>query len=552
MSTGLLHFVYNTLCPRLNNPQNHLFLPKQLNDLQNPNGGGKLLPMTGTDWNIGAITGQEGHSLAVIIANAWWTQFTRNPDAKNRTGIPCPDNQWPQFAFPEVTVNGLSNVRILPDLTVVPTQGGYQITVTLHFGDYQGEVGGIAMEAVQLTGKYSLKQSVCSAPEDQPNACDHWKSDDLEGDGQFTATFKDVFMDATLTLQVAGQGGQRSLQVTVDSLKLHGQQESEFPTYTIDNLTVDNTSAIFSANHVWIPAAKKALQAPDGEKAIMQNLTDMLNQEQNRQSIAKSLTEQAATLLDNALGKLSNLPDVAQTEVTNAFDQYLYDRLRGALNDSNSNFYLPKAVFRFSNPQLEPYSIQNMDLGPQSMGGLDFTSVTLTSGVVHGFSNLQLAPEQLLFDGADAHLNKLEVSALNPPPQVTVNGSNQQVPSPPLKAEGQFALTADGVDGPLTGGYTITIQHSNLQAVLHFAGQSVEDLQITCTQLGFQASTGDVQIHISIDSDFEDLINAIFNQDSIKSKLIAGLNDQAQKSLSDISQFMTDDVKKYLTSQLDS
>lgn len=582
MSNGLFGFIFNTFTKRLNDPANAKYwLPRLLQGID-ADGGGKLLPLKGADWNLGEITGEAGDLFRTNIKNQWWMGlkfiYKDDPRMKDRIAkeqrqhkpLACPDDQWPRMALPQVTVFGIDNMFVLGDPQVAQPGTGYSTVISLRLGYYTDK----GLSQLRMEGRYALTQCVCSGKSGDaaPAQCDGWvPTERIHGTGTFKLSMGNVFLDADVDIRVAPSGSGKRIRAVVNQITVRGPQPGRLPDIAVDKqtvktkdpdtgeevdevrytgLTVDTTWEYMS-DAVWIPSAVNALESADGRRGLVQNLNATLNEPVNRDRFASLITDKLNGAVDDTLGAVppSGMPGGAGQQAPNPVDQYIFDRVRVALANPSSAYYLPKVVYGFNGPRLEPYQLDRISLGDQSLPdmGLDFRNVRFTDVRIDGPSNINAAPEQLLFkpDVIDA---TLALSALNPPPRV----AQGQVPPPPLKVSGRFAADADGPpDEPLTGGFTLLINHSNIAASLVCSGQEVDELQIRFLRLQLRAALSAMSINASVDSTFADIINQMLNQDDIKTKALQGVNEKVTGSLGDISSTATQNVRQLIRAQLD-
>jgi hypothetical protein len=567
MSEGLFGFIYNTLLEQVNNPNNSAYwLPHKLDQLTK-SGGGLLLPIQATSWDIGNITGNSGTAFQLMIADQWWLYLgsLKPPPTgmSDHQAIGCPTEPWPHLLVPQATINGLDNVLAQPDPVMTESANGYHAVITLQFGYYAGQNGLPTLSQVQVQGQYSLSQCLCTSAANakNPTACDGWNSENITGNGTFSLTMTHVFIEATVDILVQGTGAGRTLQVVLDNLTMRGPQPGALPTLTVDqsgdppqyDLTLE--SKLWVAKNIWVPKAVQALESEDGVQGIVTNINTTLNEPNNISQLARMLNQQLNNVLDQALGSVpaGQLPSGVGQQTPNPVDQYLFDRVRFMVNSPDSDYYLPKTIYGFTNPELEPFQADTISLGAQSYSGLDFQSVDLNSVTMTGLSNAAAPPGEMNFPEPNANAT-LYFSTLNPPPVVTIekDGStvSEQVPAPPMTITGQFAMTPQGEPQPLTGGFNVTVNRSSLAAAAAFSGDVIDDLVITFTQMKLSAASSDINVSVDIDSAFKQIVNQLLNQDSVKQTFVAGLNNVATQKLGLISKTATDNVKQLVKSRL--
>ncbi len=564
MGTNLFTFVYNSIRVRVNDPENTKFwLPTRLQQLDRPGGSGKLIPLLANNWVLGDITGTSVFTFQSAIRGQWWLAIGRahkgNPELAKHQAIACPDKPWPHLEMPQAVVYGLDNVWLLPDPPTEQTAEGYRATLTLQFGYYAGQNGMPTLSQLKLTGVYALDQCLCTAPNlgagsPAPTACDGWvPSETIHGLGNFGITLTNVFVDADVRVHVIGAGADRQLNISIDKLTMRGPKPGTFPDLSVDTLTVE-TSWTWMSDNIWLPQARAALTSADGRAGLMTNLNATLNDPNTKDEIARMISGQLTGAVDGTLGTVppGSLPTNVGQQNNDPVDQYLFDRARYSLNSPSSDYYLPRSVYGFSDPQLEPFNVDNISLGSQSFSGIEIDDLQLNGIVIQGMSNVTAPADQLSFAGSQIDAT-LAIATLNPGPQVTVgtNGSSRtgQVPNPPLLLTGTFTLQLMG--SPLGGGFRVTVNAPNVLASTLVGGDEVSDLQVTFRGLNLQAAIAAMTIDVQIDSGFQDVVNAILNQDDVKTKILQGINDKASQELPSISQTATDNVRRLISARLD-
>ncbi|MGJ4788453.1 hypothetical protein [Leptospira koniambonensis] len=571
MSAGLFGFIFNTLRKRANDPQNSsLWIPKKLQEASGPNKEGKLLPLSGSNWDLGSITGEAGDNFQNIIKSQWWIskvgfERRKDPELKKHQPIACPENPYPKLSMPEVTINGLENVYILPNPIIQKTEEGYNSILSIKFAYYQGKDGLPSLENFRLEGKYCLEQNVCSAPLTPsgvlPSQCDSWyPSENIKGEGDFTLSITDLYADLVLNVFIEGKGSSRILRTRIETLSVRGEVPDSDPTFSVDDLNT-KTDLTFIANNLWLPKAKDAIESEDGRRGIVSNLNQTLNQTENLQKLSQMLENQLIQFLDNVLGEIPNgfLPSNQGKQATNPVDRYVFDRVRFSLNDPKSDYYLPKMILKISDPSLEPYIFSEISLGNQSVnisdfGTFEFQNILLQNMKISGLSNAVALPETLFFRSKGFDL-EVSVSSLNPSPEIRSYKNKKEtvtkVPSPPLQIRTSFSMYAEGIDDKISGDLEAKISKSKLIASVDFEGEELEALEISFSKLQYVSLLPDISVKILVESAYQDIISSVLNQDSLKQKALDAGNSKAVENLKKIGQFATDDVKKIISSKLD-
>lgn len=567
MENNLFMFIFNTLRKRVNDPNNKSFwLPGKLSSATKPNSSEMLIPLQETDWKLGSITGTSGSAITSNFVNQWALKLGHDKATKqefvNHQVIPCPENPWVNLSFPVVTIGGLQNLLVLGDEEITGDQTGYITKITMQMDAYDEGI----LPRLSINGKYRILQSLCTAAKNQkdPLVYDGWQSIIIDGTGSLGVTFDNTYVDVTLHISIQGTDENRSLQVEVLNINIRGKKpptangeqqptdgEAPLPTLNITHLTID--SAMWIADSVWLPAATNAIQSPDGQQGLFQQLNLSLNKSDNLVSLSGIFTDQVHDALDKVFGTIgvSGMPSDVGQQSANPVDQYLFDRVRVAVNKPDSDWFLPAFVYNAQNPSLEPLVINQIGIPDQKIGGLLFTQIQMTNLKLTGASNI-IAPPDELHMGGNVIIATMNLATLNPPPLIKAgDGTTQQAPPPPLLAVGQFSMLPLGMKTPLTGAFTIKIASASINSTIHPVGTELDNLQLSFTSLLLDIKPEQMEIILDIQSALKSLVQTIINTPTIKGKIITEINDEISNKLSDISNEATKAVKKNIASRLE-
>ncbi|NEW06835.1 hypothetical protein GK047_12520 [Paenibacillus sp. SYP-B3998] len=561
MGAKLITFVLNTMRERANDPTNAKYwLPPKLEGLEKSDGQGKQLPFHADQWSLGELQDTGGQTIREAIENAWWSLVGKMaPKAVPPTDmslfmpISNPAKPWPELTINGIIVNGLHNIWVLPDAPVNVTENGYDVLVTLETGFYDGldhqdgHDHNPALPQMQLTGSYELKMSVCAASKSNPASCTDvrltlprldWPVQDITGTGDMTVHIHNFYIDAKVHIAVDGKADDqagRTVNVKVKSLNVRGQAPGEVPSYVLDpdSLTI-HTILNQTIKDIWKVQVINAFENPQTHRSFTEHINTMLNGEDNLNRIGEMLSSQLLKAFDDTLGVVpqGQLPDDAGQRGTNPVDQYAFDRLRYALNSPASPYYLPIALGRIKDPKLDPYQAEVISLGDQSYEGIQFHDLRLSQVQITGLSNLTAPADRLVLDCSLIHLHL-------------------QLARPPIIATGQFSMTPQGGTDALTGNLSLRIGSATAQAAILFGGDVLEALRADFQALSLSANSADITISVQIDSAFQDVINAILNQDDIKLKAVESINDNIAQNLQRISDEITTDIQRLIAENLD-
>jgi len=542
-------FIFNTIQTRANNPKNSKYwLPDMLRNMDGSNPDGRFLPLKGENWDLGPLTGDAADLVQQNMVNQW--QLVLNATGKGNLledyeAIPDPDKFSPMLSFPDATIEGIFNLFVRPDPVTHSTAKGYDTTITLQFGYYDGTNGRANLTPLSLNGVYKLTQSLCLADVEAPTTNAGILTTEIEGIGKFSASFEEAYIDAELHIDVAGQGKSRVVNVNITRLTLRGAKPGTRPVLDLNNLTI-NTD-IKSLEGFWIEAATQAITSPEGQAGMFANMEATLNAPGQRASLSATITERLRRTLDSMAGSVTPgaLPVTPSPGVDNPADAYLFDRIKYALNSPASNWFLPATILALNNPVAEPLAIDRISLPDQNISGIALKNVNITNLKFKGFSNIQVPEEQMTFKTSTEMQCTANLGAMTTPPAVGAG----VIPAPPIIGTANFSMQPPQSPA-LTGSFTVTILKGQLKFSNTYDGEGADQLTVTLKQAQLLIQTSDMIIEIKVQSAFKDMINQILNKDNIKRDILAKLNEQLAGNLGTISSEITQGVRRGIASRL--
>ena len=584
MGLKLFTFAYNTLLqqankkPSGNEPPNKLFLPVVLAGMRSSSGE-TYLPIKEDSWSIDSIS--DASTLSSAFAITWFAPFFQNAseELKNEittnklTTIACPGSA-PSLQVSDLEILGLSNIKVSGSPPkVTKSDEGYQFTVILDTNAYtntgdnwnqQLALGGTQSGTDTKTDAkfmglgFKLTQSLCFAKSSDTSVCVPLPQGVEEpqspnnpscfsdiGSGQAHLNINDAKIIADVTISVAADN--KSLAVSINELVFQGQS-STYPTYDLQNLAIDYTEETKAYVSVWTTFVTNILGTPDVAKSFSSQVNSALNSSDNKSVIESTLNQQLGDALDSLLGAQTS-SFTPKSGDTNPVDQYVFHRVRDALNNPKSILYIPKVVIGSTSPVLEPYKTSSINIPGSYTTTFVGVSATVSeiqfpSGLtVAGASNL-IAPSENVIFTEDAVNSTLELGRLNPGP--TIDG--KIVPNPPLTTTSTFSLMVSIAGnkpvGPITGSITIKTEpngnSSSLPAIkssLNASGSDPESLEMTFESISLDVDTDEVKITITLDggSEYEAMVNAVANNADLKNQVLTALNEEISKELPEIS-----------------
>lgn len=553
MNATLIEFLYNTLRPRANDPSNTtFFLPGVLARIPGPGGSGTLLPLQEQSWNVGAIQGNAGTFIMATITQGWWQYLNGGAAAKQHQPIGCPSQPLPTVTLTGVTIGGLNSIVLPETITVTATPAGYTIEGTLPVGGIH-----VAKECGPLTfsGGYDLTFCCCSAPatadgQPLPTVCDGFAtSGTMTGSGTFSATLTGIEATVKVCLSVTGSGGSRSPELTVQSVTLAAAPDKEGPQLSVGTLTLDTTSVGPIMKDLWTGVATAALTAPEALAGFLTAVNESLNDSGTLQAIGAMLTAQVAALLDSMLGDVpaAALPAGGGVSSGNPVDQYVFDRLRYAVNSPASPLFLPAGILGIASPSLDPLNVGTVAIGDVSTEGLSFSDVRLIGVTMTGLSNavVDTANTSLTADGLQV---TVQFGMLDP----SVLPGGRQIPAPPVTVSGQFSVNLQNDPTAIGGGLSASLQTGNVAASIALSGTSLDDLTLGIEALTLEVPVGDITVAVDLQSVFAQTIGDLLSTTAVTSALVQEINSVASQNLSAIGEAATTNLRALVTSRIGS
>ncbi|WP_338849085.1 hypothetical protein V8J88_09030 [Massilia sp. W12] len=607
MGLKLFNFTYQTLMSQSNDQNSSMFLPKVLSNMQN--NGSAWLPLIVNNWSTKNVQGMGG--VAMGFANTWFNGYMNylytvsadkpNPPAltqqmiddatallntitSNNLGVLICDNCGPDINITELEIDGLANVRISgapPQVT--QSDQDYRCTITLEFNAYKSDGApwnqpltvsgnqtaqdsktnasfkGFRFQASQCLNFVDASNQPISLPKGvdyPPSTCNPLGFDDLSS-GVMQLGIAQAELLADVSIGVANG----NLSLTLHSLSLQKPGGGD-PVYSLNNLSIDSNQYTQPFVSVWTQFLQGAIQTPDMQKQLTGNFNQSLNSADNLSQVQKTLQEQ----LNNAINKVMGSTALASgggDDDSNAVDIYLYNRMRGAVNDANSYLYVPVLVLGNTSPQLEPWNPgpitipgtlaqQTVQGIPVSMNDLSMSNLSAT-----GLSNLLAPAAGISFSAAQSNTSFL-LGRLNPGPTLTVKGQRMTVPNPPFTLVSPFtvSVSVNHSPNPIAVGGTLTLMlqpaDSNsplgVSTVQSASGDTASNLEITFSSIVLAANPADISVQITLTQGqaFDPFVNGLLNSDDSKKHLLAALNTYLSQNLAQISASATQFARQAL------
>ncbi|MFJ9669921.1 hypothetical protein ACIRP5_03905 [Streptomyces sp. NPDC101221] len=597
MGTTLINFVYATMKKRLNNPRSRYWLPTVLKQVTTPDGG-TLTPLRVAEWDVGTIGGRHGTTVSGLIAENWWfavgsahrrarkvkAQLERDgkevpPDLRDLPGNldaftprPSASNPFPSLSFSSVEIHHLPNASV-GDLTgLTRTADGYRGTVRITLGAYDtGEWEGKGL--IRITCGYLLRQEVVAADDPGDDSTGplppttavvrglegvSWPKQVVEGRGTVALTAHDLTFDVRTTLHVSGSGSGRVLAARVDSVDVAADSALSF-SVAEEDLTIEDEWASSRMVNGWKRAAIDAIESDQAAKELKAAMETALSAPAQRDEFSRAVTGQLAAVLDGVLGPVpaGALPVGGSGTGPGPVEQYLFDRVRHAVNSPASSFYPPAVIHSLDDPGLVPYRIPLLDLGPQSIEDIELSAVRLHDVTVHGLPNLLIPPEdaRLTDDGIDLTLRLGRIAGRPEIPGTRgPDGSPHRVPEPPLVLTGRFEAvfppSGEDEDDVLRGDVTASLTRPSVPAGLVFSGPDADALEISLRSLDLELAPEELTVEVTTGDLFREVIRSLFDSTEVKTVLLRGIRARTAARKDEIAAGLSAAARDIIAAQL--
>ncbi|MFG2978501.1 hypothetical protein ACGFYY_36640 [Streptomyces sp. NPDC048331] len=572
MGEALFQFVYRTLHKRVNNPKSPYFLPKVLLAAKRDDRA-PLLPVRADTWELGNIEKDPGRKLATLVYDSWWTVVNGIATDKQLeilgtcTPTQLIDNPDPRLTVRNAQVAGLENASLGDFLDLRCTPEGYSCVLPITLGAH--DAPGLPKN-VTLSGDYELIQHVAAAdnPEDpstrRPYPTTRKQVGELKGiswpvervclQGRFEMqVLPGVEFRAHARVQVAGQGTARRPHVVIERITLPKPPEFKLDRKTF-TVTVTN-KALKSQAEPWKDSTCDLFSSRQAMEEFADSFTRALNSASNLVGLNTTLSAQLLNALDGVLGSSPPAPSTGG-KPESTVDRYLLDRARSSLGDAKSWFYPPSAVYSVHEPPLQPFAMDEVNLGMHEIEGAQPTGIILRKGTVDGIANLLIPAEDITLIEPGLSLSLL-LGRIDGEPTVRMRekdgGIGQRtVPKPPLRLTADVHLYWEGDPaGPEPdAGLVVTVSRAAAALVMSFAGRDSDTLDIHLGKVDIAVANEDISAQLVNGGKWTKLINPVMNRDKVKELVLGVVKERVGKERANLSRGLTQAARQAIAAQL--
>ncbi len=533
-NSNLFSFIFLTVKASINNPKSKNFLPTLLAAIQD--GGAPLLPLKEDSWTIGSVTGSSGLLIAKNIADKYQL-------VNSQPVIPYPKGPDPYLELKDtkgvekVVINGLDNAYVTDfnNYNYDNTTNTVTADINMQFNYWTKNPGGLQpgqkVPQLGISTPFNLTQKLCKVAATGDKTCEDPSAQPIEviGNGIFTANITQLNFIASISINVVKDRAGLNLAITNLKLITTG---ADAPKFADVKATLSNQSPYSDLFSTFITSF---MAEPEASAAIFPQMQASLNTPGNINSLSKTMTSQFATLLNNRLGPVTGqLPSDSGQTATNKVDLYLFDRIRYALNDTSSNWYVQTLLKSYKNPSLNPFKPKDLNIGSFTLPGLGFkfTNVILSDIVVTGFPNATAPADTLLLTPPTTSLMLLLGSL----------GAG-------TSAVAQFS--ADYPGGHLNLGLTVAVKSVELTSVVLPSGADVSELVITFNSIDYKIpNVADMKITLDDQSGLGPAIQQVLNSADVQNKMVSAANSELASNIPAISSEVTSIIKTLLEEQI--
>ncbi|MDA3642457.1 hypothetical protein LZ318_21155 [Saccharopolyspora indica] len=572
MSVEPFRFVANVLRAGANKKGSKLWLPDLLGTLKDDKGN-LVLPIKADKWTIPKIDGDPGKTAQARAITAGDRELVRLLKAKNLPHdfklFVHPNRPWPAIDLLTVQVDGLPNAHVGDIAVSQHSATALRCVVPVTFGHYQDEVK--LAKKVGIAGKYSVRLDLgISDKEKNPPELTqrtlsttvpelpHWPELKLNVTGGFALRFNALQGQITCDISVSGSGTQRKLALSVVEVKCWSDQSNPVE-FDNERFTVDKGNTKFDAD--WIEGNRKMflnlLNSEPAAKTFFASVNTELSKENNRTALSAELTRRFRQLIDDALGAVPNsgLHD-GTVERLHPVTQYLFDRLRTALNNKDSAFFPPATILSLTDPALDPYKLPADVKLPDlwiPTEKVKVHSIYLKEGSkLTGGSNA-------LFPAADMKAIAGGISAVLKLGEITTetkvktrDGTLKVVPLPPITLAGDLTAKIGTDPGTLKATYSVAIKKASMAIEAAVTGKDAADLTVKFGKLVPSIALADLTIAVKTGGTFDKEINRELNKDEPKQAVVDGIKAEVEKNRESIGNRVTEDARKLIKKNTDT
>jgi hypothetical protein len=228
-------------------------------------------------------------------------------------------------------------------------------------------------------------------------------------------------------------------------------------------------------------------------------------------------------------------------------DQFFSQLFQSGMSDPNSKVYLPQIIMGTTNPGLNPYTMDKLDLGSQNVGGVQL-NILLTNIAIAGIPNVSVAPASggsFTLKGLNAAIVAQFCKLSTPPPGVGTT----------LSLSSNFQLSFTG--NQLTGTLTVLIDQATLNAQMIISGDQLENIVTTVTSINSAVpSTATISPTITFDGGgggfWSQLFQNFLKKPSTITAIVGKINEQlnSQSVINSLSSELTTLFQNAIRQQL--
>ncbi len=266
--------------------------------------------------------------------------------------------------------------------------------------------------------------------------------------------------------------------------------------------------------------------------AVLTRVFGILNNVSMRENMAGRLAGYTANTFDQVLGRVDGmLPTTTTYQEENAVDQYIFDRIRYALCNKDSAYYLPKVIEACKTPDFDLTDLyyDRIDLGKLGGdGGLVIDDAVLTKVHIKGLQNLVVELGDIDFvPPSEEHR---ELATMKAKLSLDIFGGIE------------LSMAGEKPDG------TFTVDASGLPFYLacEISGSDVEDFSLRVNTAEMSYAENAFHIALDIPGHLTGLLESILNNPAVQPKILGAFSAKLGEIRDAISDRATAKIKQIL------
>jgi len=540
----LTTFLYAYLTGKANDPDCSEWLPKALE---------QYMPLTrnqAQELDVSSIQDTISDQLSITYQNIVNIATKGDSEMQSRVNnevlFSCDldDKEATAFSVSDITVYGINNLLIERLTSAKGLDDGYQMVFSVDGPEYALSEHK-ELEAFRVTLDFCLEQKLCAYLAEKMPAHElaedihvetylpgNWPKCDLIIHGSMEITLKEgaqkpivVCSDVTFTTDPKSE--KRTIGAWLNQMAI--QNVSFVNGAVFAPMNVKSTLADYDEKHI-VPFVNYLVSIPHVRDGVIQSVNDTINEKQS--DLSGQLTGFTGKMFNRVLGSVKDdiLPYTKDRE-ENPVDQYILDRIRYAMCNEKSKYYLPTVISTWKTPYLDDLSLGTIDLG--SMGKGDADDFKVKKFLLEKVEMTKLSKLHVDLDNIGFSIGK---------PGMQDTATMLALLNPELFGN----LNIITCTGSITGTFTIKLNDCPFFLACVISGEDVDTLTVDIKTSEIRYKPGTVTVSLTIDSLLKDLLEEMINTDDVLAMLVEKVNENLVTYQADLSKNATQKIREAL------